>query len=310
MFKKVEMSSDGNITDIVNKVADIANEVLDVIEDLNSLVHAVKRSPPDARDWKYLDKAKPTLLREAGLPAAVDYREYLNRVRSQGTEGTCAAFSAAVLKEVQEARENPAGFKGNKDFYMSPRFVYTLRDNHAVDGMYPRDVMRILSNYGVCFESTLPYKAGQPLKVADLTQEQYAEAANFKIAGYAIVSSVEEAKTALAEKGPLLAAFPVWNTNAEFWKQGAGNAFKGGHAVCIVGYDDNKDGQGNGAFLIRNSWGTNWAEGGYTSWRYSDWGQHWEVWSAVDAVSDPKVVPPVVDEGGGCCKGGGGCVVM
>jgi hypothetical protein len=36
----------------------------------------------------------------------------------------------------------------------------------------------------------------------------------------------------------------------------SGNA----HALCVVGYDDNKYG---GAFEIQNSWGTNWGNGGY-----------------------------------------------
>jgi hypothetical protein len=35
---------------------------------------------------------------------------------------------------------------------------------------------------------------------------------------------------------------------------------KGGHAICVVGYDDNRDG---GAFEILNSWGTNWGRAGF-----------------------------------------------
>jgi hypothetical protein len=41
----------------------------------------------------------------------------------------------------------------------------------------------------------------------------------------------------------------------------------GGHAMCIVGYDDNKD---NGSFEIQNSWGTIWGNSGFIWVRYSD----------------------------------------
>ena len=41
----------------------------------------------------------------------------------------------------------------------------------------------------------------------------------------------------------------------------------GGHALTIVGYDDNKFG---GAFRVVNSWGRNWGDNGYFWMKYSD----------------------------------------
>jgi hypothetical protein len=39
---------------------------------------------------------------------------------------------------------------------------------------------------------------------------------------------------------------------------------RGGHGVCIVGYDDNKaTADGTGAFKLVNSWGTSWGQSGY-----------------------------------------------
>ena len=40
-----------------------------------------------------------------------------------------------------------------------------------------------------------------------------------------------------------------------------GDSFKGGHAMTIVGYN-------NEGFIIRNSWGRNWNEDGYTTYFY------------------------------------------
>ena len=39
---------------------------------------------------------------------------------------------------------------------------------------------------------------------------------------------------------------------------------EGGHAIVLVGYDDNDDRYGgDGSFIIRNSWGTSWGNEGY-----------------------------------------------
>lgn len=41
----------------------------------------------------------------------------------------------------------------------------------------------------------------------------------------------------------------------------------GGHAMCVMGYDDNYEG---GAFQIMNSWGDRWGDNGFCWVRYSD----------------------------------------
>ena len=48
---------------------------------------------------------------------------------------------------------------------------------------------------------------------------------------------------------------------------GASDPSLGGHAMVVIGYDDNKYG---GAFEILNSWGTAWGNGGYIWVKYSD----------------------------------------
>lgn len=73
-------------------------------------------------------------------------------------------------------------------------------------------------------------------------------------------SDIEHIKRALICYGPL-------STASENW----------GHAFVIVGYDDNMECGGNspGCWIFRNSWGTNYGEGGYsvipyTGGEYSD----------------------------------------
>jgi Papain family cysteine protease len=55
----------------------------------------------------------------------------------------------------------------------------------------------------------------------------------------------------------------------ENWKGCAQNSKKEGHAICVVGYDDVKE-----AFLILNSFGSNWGERGFGSISYAAMQNH------------------------------------
>ena len=62
----------------------------------------------------------------------------------------------------------------------------------------------------------------------------------------------------------------------------------GGHAVCAVGFDDNKQ-----AFIVRNSWGTSWGANGYFYMPYafiSNEEYASDFW-VVKGVSNPTNVP-------------------
>lgn len=239
----------------------------------------IKPSPLDDRDWKYelLKGGSPTT-----FPPELDWRTSMFGVRDQGSQGSCAAMSGAAVKDWQEIHDV------SMNEYMSPQFIYNNREDLNEDGMYMRDLMGILKNKGTCKESTHPYG-----NLHIPSSNAYAEAKNYVIQGYAEVSSIDGLKQAMYENGPCVIAVPVYNYTERMWYQYPGDKLLGGHAMTVVGY--NSDG-----FIIRNSWGSDWGNDGYTIFPYEDWGCQWEVWSSIDAESNPVPDPDPEPEPSGC----------
>jgi C1A family cysteine protease len=229
----------------------------------------LQKSPHDPRDIM-LEAVYPDAVT---LPAIWDMTPNMRPVRDQGQYGTCAAQTAAAMKEWEEFQD--VQFKD----YMSPQFIYNLRDGGG-EGMNPRNVMEILFKIGIVPENDYPYTTTKPI-----TDELKAAAAKYKIEGYAQINTLDSLKKALFANGPCFFAFPVYDPESmEFWKPtSVGQQALGGHAVCCAGYLQDK-------FIIRNSWGVSWGEGGYTYFPFSEWGMQWEVWTGIDASSNPETL--------------------
>ena len=225
----------------------------------------VRKSIKDGRDYIYIGNRQE-------YPNTLDYRNELNKIRDQGEQGTCFAQTAACVKEWQERKNN------NFTEYFSPQFFYNNRfnkydaDETNDEGMFSRDVMKLLKNIGICREDIYPY--GRIEDKSEILPEMYEDAKKNTIKSYAQVNSLIKLKESLYENGPCLIAFPVYNYSNEFWLKRGSNDL-GGHAVTIVGYTEN-------GFIIRNSWGESWGNDGYSIYKYEDWGAHWEIWTVID----------------------------
>jgi hypothetical protein len=79
--------------------------------------------------------------------------------------------------------------------------------------------------------------------------------------------SVSAIKGVLADKRPAGISIPVYNSwyrSSETQRTGRLNMrignepSAGGHALCLVGYQDDANYPGGGYFILRNSWSTSW----------------------------------------------------
>lgn len=92
------------------------------------------------------------------------------------------------------------------------------------------------------------------------------------IKSFALVNTPEIARNCLVMHSPLIIGLPVYNFDTYFWRKSG--KLIGGHAVVLCGY--NKEG-----FILKNSWGNSYGNGGYITIPYSDWPFVLECWTVL-----------------------------
>lgn len=235
------------------------------------------RSPASDADFIFEHRASAQRnFYVAPMPESYDLRQNSQPSRDQGDRETCAAHAAAAIKEIQENRDS--GFKEQ----MSTEFIYHHRINKPSPGMYGRDVFKILQQIGSVPERLYPGSAVEPaVEPAPPSQAVYQLAANYKIATFARITTIDGLKKALLEMGPCYLQLPLFAGRPCFWRAKKGEQSSCGHAVAVVGYD-------RSGFILKNSWGPHWNGDGCVTFPYSDWSIHWECWASIDEKSKPE----------------------
>ena len=181
------------------------------------------------------------------LPRTYSYRRFLPGVLNQGAESICVPCSISAYLNWHE-NLSTGSKKDNKVDYHE---IYNIRTNKG-DGMSFKEAFKYLRHHGVSSKS-----------------------GNLKINEYAMVKTIDALREALVMNGPCVGALPVFSGRPEFWNKQPGDGFYGYHAISIVGYNDE-------GFIIRNSWGTEFGNNGYTVIKYAEFNKLLEVWTIID----------------------------
>lgn len=231
------------------------------------------RDLPDPRDWDALEAvgrmANPPQANEE--PTRFDGRKYCSPIENQGRLGSCTAQAVVSLAEYMERRK----FKRHID--ASRLFVYKMArqlDGFKGDtGAYIRTAMKALRLFGAPPERYWPYNVDKfdedPTPFVFALGQSWQALNYFRIDtnGRSRDDCVELMRRLISMWLPVVLGFRVYsygNAQGEFPMPKEGDRPRGGHAVAAVGYDDERViGGSKGAFLIRNSWGTNWGDKGY-----------------------------------------------
>lgn len=233
----------------------------------------------DERDLMMMAYIPPE--EEIIMPESLDYIYKMTPVRNQGLEGTCVAFATVTgVKEYQEQEEYQKYIK------LSPRYLYhhckEIDRRPDEEGTTIRSAMKVLKNLGVCLEKLWPYI---PLKEGNPEPGVNENAAQYKEKTYARIRSISEVKRTLIVHGPCVVGIICFPSIMETTKgyipmPKLGEKPEGGHALCIVGYDDRKS-----LFKFKNSWGEDWGDKGYgyLSYEYME-NYMMDAWTMVDIV--------------------------
>ena len=264
-----------------------------------ALVLGYKRDPLDRPEpggslsnWWEKDKNVSELLAAAPSRLAagdVDLRQYCTPTNQYNLSACAGNASADAIEVVTAVNEWLVAEVEGRPVVPVPQlsrlFVYsmarTLDGNLGKDeGTFIRSCFQVLSTFGIPEETIWPYEESKVFVSPSLIAQR--SALGHKIHSYYRIKSsgqdrLDEIVAALRAMKPV-----VFGTLVESsFQAGSGAAVVdppkgatiGGHAMVVVGYI-------GGHFLVKNSWGSNWRDGGYVmlSDEYMAWPETWDLW--------------------------------
>jgi len=221
------------------------------------------------------------------LPKAFSLKEFAPIPGEQGNLGSCTGWAAAYgAKTIMESiiLDRTNRFLTTKNAY-SPLYCYNKA--REIDE-YPENsegadiatVVSLMSEFGVPknidYMTFNAYSVGSSIKFLSSQESDNLRKITIKGINRLVHNKGRSTETAqeriLKIKNNIIQGNPVivgifpddsFTSATEQWKpdKDAVPNPRNGHAVCVIGYDDNKYG---GAFEILNSWSEYWGNGGFT----------------------------------------------
>ena len=256
---------------------------------------------PPPMDMSYLAKNPPKNITKRAfaskIPAVYDLRNTgkLTPVKNQKNYGTCWAHAAMAACEsnylIRSKKGNFSGSLGNsKTLNLSEMFLawftyanpdksksFTLSNKKGIlnQGGNETKSTAILSRIGIVQESSMPYgkTVSKNSRPGNYTRVLRLKEATFSAPSLSSSEQDKIIKQLIMDRGAVLISYSedsrYYNKKTNAYYR-AGNASVN-HMVVIVGWNDNYSRgnfgldkpKRNGAWLVRNSWGTKWGAGGY-----------------------------------------------
>lgn len=218
------------------------------------------------------------------LPESASLASFAPSVGDQGQQGSCvawaSAYSARTIVQAAATKQDPNSVR------FSPSFLYNqIKLGNDCQGSYIERAMQTMQSGGVLPWSKFAYTDENCQNMPNADERQ--QAMPFRIKGYQRLTKGDDAKDAvdviamkqhLSHGSPCVIGMMVGGsfmqemegqdkwipTESDYQLSGFG-----GHAMCVIAYDDFKFGK-EGGFQLQNSWSPKWGNQGRAWVRYSD----------------------------------------
>lgn len=228
-------------------------------------------------------KKKAVLTRSlySTVPTSYSLKKYTPIPKSQGQYGTCVGWSTAyagmtILESISKKRTNKVTTTSNT---FSPGFIYKqIKNSNDVSckfGSSIKEALTIMKTKGVCKYTDMS-EVNCPSYISPTV---FAKASSYRITDFAKIFSmfdskeykINAVKKSISQNNPVIIGMNLPKSFYKakgVWKPTESSSLTyGGHAMCVIAYDDTKYG---GAFEIMNSWGTDWGNDGFIWITYND----------------------------------------
>lgn len=249
-----------------------------------SFTHAQGLNPINQNDLNEMDRFESSMLGFSGdLPANYSLEKYVPPVLNQGDTSTCVGFAMGYygISTIHNAYFDRSNEYEKLIHSFDPYYAYTLNDSNCDNGLNMLDAFRKFSIYGAkkMFFSPIDIDCENPISVEtrenildylspyQLEKFEYIQTINYRF--------IENVKISIFNKLPVIIGANITkslldvgsNKGNALWTPKDDEKSIVGHAMCVVGYDDDLNG---GSFRIVNSWGADWGENGFFWLSYDD----------------------------------------
>lgn len=199
----------------------------------------------------------------------VDLREWASPVEEQWQLGSCTAQAVVGAYELLTNMHYP-----DQSVDLSRLFLYYNARKLSGDidqdiGAYISTAVEAVRIYGLCREDLWPYETDKFR--LEPNWKSYFDARHRTISNVYEITSHDQIINMLDKQYPVVVGVAVYSGFDRISNQSTilklpptYEESMGSHAMCIVGYDDTRQ-----AFLLRNSFGDDWGEGGHMWVPYS-----------------------------------------